>query len=253
MGRAERIRAGIRPSAVRKSGEKFNPIKKNRKTPNRRSKSLNPKYWAGKMKDIPCFLLGNAPSLSELDNMSILDNYFTIGINRIFYKYDPTILMWQDLALWSQEKKKVLKTKSIKYCREGSETQGGFYTFYLHGREAKLTHDITKLYGRGSSGSIAYQFAYALGCNPIILVGMDCRYTKKGKTDFYGNNAMHRSHTLPSCVEGLKFIQKNSKNKTIINCSKNKVFEERKTIEEAVSMLGETKYSREELVNILTC
>jgi hypothetical protein len=218
----------------------------------RRSKSLDPKSWMGKMKGIPCFILGNAPSLNKIEDMSILDNYFTVGLNRIFYKYDPTILLWQDLALWSKEKAKVLETKSIKFCREGSETQGGFYTFFLQGREPKLTNNISKLNGRGSSGSIAYQFVHALGCDPIILVGMDCRYTKNGDTDFYGNNPMHRSHTLPACVKGLNFMQNNTTDRTIINCSLNKVFAERKTIEEAVASLGEKKYNREELVKILT-
>lgn len=242
MNRGQRLRAGARrPSAVKKNS-----------LPARRSKSLSPQSWMGKMKDIPCFILGNAPSLNKIEDMSVLDEYFTVGLNRIFYKYDPTILLWQDLALWSQEKQKVMETKSIKYCREASETQGGFYTFFLQGREPKLTNNVSKLYGRGSSGSIAYQFVYALGCNPIILVGMDCRYTKKGQTDFYGNNPMHRSHTLPSCVKGLEFMKSHSHDRTIINCSRNKVFSERKTIEEVVSSLGEKKYNREELVKILT-
>jgi len=243
MKRADRIRVGARPSA----------IKGHRRSPARRSKSLDPKSWIGKMKDIPCFILGNAPSLNKIKNLSILDNYFTIGINRIFYEYDPTILIWQDLSLWSQEKQKILETKAIKYCREGSETQGGFYTFFLQGRDPKLTRDTTKLYGRGSSGTITYQFAHSLGCNPIILVGMDCRYSKKGDTDFYGNNPMHRSHTLPACVKGLEFIKKHSSDRTIINCSRNKVFSKRKTIEEVAESLGEKKYNREELVKILTC
>ncbi|KKL09170.1 hypothetical protein LCGC14_2568560, partial [marine sediment metagenome] len=110
--------------------------------------------------------------------------------------------------------------------RESSETQGGFYTFKLQGRDPKLANVTKTLYGRGSSGSIAYQFVYALGCDPIILVGMDCQYDKKGRTDFYGNNSMHRKHTLPACVQGLKFIRKNKKDRKIINCSKNKVFKE---------------------------
>lgn len=242
MRRIDRIRAGVnRPSS----------IKSKKRSQSRRSKSLSPVTWSGKMKDIPCFILGNAPSLNKIENISILDDYFTIGINRIFFKYDPTILLWQDLALWSQEKEKVLQTKAVKLCREGSETNGSFYTFFLNGREPKITHDISKLYGRGSSGSIAYQVAHALGCNPIILVGMDCRYNKKGLTDFYGNNPMHRSHTLPSCVKGLKFIKDNHGKRTVINCSSNKVFDERKTIEEAVASLGEKKYSREELIKIL--
>ena len=107
MNRAERIRAGARPSTIRK----------NRKPSVRRSKSLTPLSWMGKMKDIPCFILGNAPSLNKIEDMSILDDYLTVGINRIFFKYDPTILIWQDLALWSQERQHVLDTKAIKYCQ----------------------------------------------------------------------------------------------------------------------------------------
>lgn len=216
----------------------------------RKGSSLSSSQWAGRMEGIPCFLLGNAPSINKI-NLSLLDNYFTIGINRIFFVYDPTILIWQDLALWTQERKKIIATKAIKYCREGSETQGGFYTFRLEGRESRLSHSTKKLYGRGSSGAITYQFAHALGCNPIILVGMDCKYDKKGSTDFYGDNPMHRKHTLPFCIKGLKFIRKNRAGRTIINCSKNKVFKERFTIEEVIEKMGDIKYSREELKNIL--
>jgi hypothetical protein len=225
----------VRPSSIKKNKNKY----------------LNPGNWAGKMKDIPCFLLGNGPSLNKVD-LSLLDNYFTIGINRIFFKYDPTILIWQDLALWTQEKKKVKQTKAIKYCREGAETGGnkGYYAFKLTGRDPKLTSTPKELYGRGSSGAITYQFAYSLKCDPIILIGMDCRY-KDGKTDFYGKNPMHRAHTLPACVKGLKFIRDNARGKTIINCSKNKVFGKRKTIEEAINTLDDRKWSREELENIL--
>ncbi len=107
------------------------------------------------------------------------------------------------------------------------------------------------LYGRGSSGSIAYQFVWAMGCNPIILVGMDCKNDKNGDTDFYGINKMHRRHTLPFCKKGLKFIKKNTGGRTIINCSKNSVFEERVKLKNAVKMLGEKKYNRKELEKIL--
>lgn len=215
--------------------------------------SLSPKTWGGRMAGIPCFLLGNAPSIDNI-NLSLLDNYFTIGINRIFFKYDPTILIWQDLALWVQEQNKVLACNSIKYCREGSETRGGFYTFKLDGREPKLTATPTTLHGRGSSGSITYQFAWSLGCNPIILVGMDCAYKKEaGKTltDFYGNNPMHKPHTLPNCIKGLEFIKNNCKGRTLYNCSYTNVFPERLTIEEVIAKLPDKKYSREELKGIL--
>jgi hypothetical protein len=156
--------------------------------------------------------------------------------------------------LWIGEKKKVKNTKAIKYCREGAETKGGFYTFKLQSREPRLAPTPKILYGRGSSGSITYQFARSLGCDPIILVGMDCSKGKidgKKITDFYGDNPMHRAHTLPSCVKGLKFIRDNHKGTTLYNCSYTDVFEERLTIEEVIAKLPEKKYSREELEGIL--
>ena len=79
---------------------------------------------------------------------------------------------------------------------------------------------------------------------------MDCK-NKGGISDFYGNNSMHRPHTLPDCVKGLKFIKKNSHKRTIINCSKNKIFPDRMSIEEVIETLGEKKYNREELKDIL--
>ena len=222
------------------------------RVPSKRQPSLSPRNWCGKLEGIPCFIMGNAPSLNKIKDFSIFDDYFTVGINRVFFKYDPTILIWQDLALWSQENKRVKQLRAIKYCREGSETEGGKYTFKLNGRESKLSHSTDTLYGRGSSGAISYQFVHALKCDPIILVGMDCRYDKKtGDTDFYGKNSMHKRHTLPDCVSGLKFIKQNSSGKTILNCSDNKVFSERYTIEEVVEMIKDKKTSREEIENLL--
>ena len=216
-------------------------------------KSLDIAPWAGRLKDVPCFILGNAPSINDVD-LSLLDNYFTIGINRIFYTYDPIILLWQDLALWIQEKSGVLKTEAIKVCREGADTQGGFWTFKLQGRDPRLTPIPSILYGRGSSGSISYQFARSLGCDPIAIIGMDCSNGESdGKTitDFYGNNPMHKPHTLPNCVKGLNFIKNNHKGKTLYNCSNTPIFPEKLTIEEVISKLPDKKYSREELKEIL--
>jgi hypothetical protein len=240
------------PRIITNKSKKRVRVAKSQKPLPSKTPSLSPKQWVGKMKDIPCFIMGNAPSLNNIKDFSIFDNYLTVGINRIFYKYDPTILIWQDLALWTQERKRIVNLESIKYCRDGADTRSGSYVFKLKGRAPKLSHSTTELYGRGSSGSIAYQFTHALGCNPIILVGIDCCYDKtSGDTDFYGSNSMHRKHTLPDCEKGLKFIKLNPGGRKIINCSPNKVFEENLTIEEVVKTLGDKKYNREELKNIL--
>lgn len=194
--------------------------------------------WVKSLEKVPCFILGNGPSLED-KNLDILNDYFTIGINRIFKIFDPTILMWQDLALWLQHKKEILRTKAIKYCRKASDTKSDFYHFKMSGRDHRIATTPVQLYGRGSSGPLAYQLSWALGCDPIVLIGMDCKY--KGKlTNFYGKNPMHKSHTLPHCVKGLQWIQSASKDKTIINCSDNDVFLEKLTIEQAVEKVGES-------------
>ena len=80
------------------------------------------------------------------------------------------------------------------------------------------------------------QLAVALGCRPIILVGMDCK-TKDGKTDFYGSNPHWRPHTLSNCVKGLKFIEKECP-VPLINCSDNDVFEEKQSLKETIEKIG---------------
>jgi len=198
----------------------------------------NTALWSNKLAGVPCFLIGNSPSLNKI-NLSLLENCFTIGINRAFLAIDPTILIWQDYALWHQHKKKLKKIEAIKYCRKGACTTNQFWFFNMSGRNSQITMDPSHLYGRGSSGPLSYQLAYALGCDPIVLLGMDCKNDKKGNTDFYGKNPMHREHTLPSCVRGLKWIKKNKFKKTIYNCSKNNVFEKRFTLEEVLKICGD--------------
>jgi hypothetical protein len=225
-------------------------LNKNRKKINRFGK--DPKNWTNRMKGIPCFLIGNAPSLNKMP-VEKLENYFTIGINRSFYKMDATILLWQDLALWLQEEEKVRQSKSIKFCRSAASNKKKYYTFTLVGRKYKLPITPCHMHGRGSSGAIAFQLAFILGCDPIILVGMDCKNDKKtGYTDFYGVNPMHRSHTIPSCKEALRWIRDCKSGRKIINCSKNNIFPERLKIEEVIESFGDIEpQNREKLVKKL--
>jgi hypothetical protein len=200
----------------------------------------NTALWSNQLKKVPCFIIGNGPSLKNINIDVLKENYFTIGINRSFLAIDTTILIWQDYAIWQQHKKKIKKLKAIKYCRKGANSGDSCYLFNMAGRDSRITMDPAQLHGRGSSGPLAFQLAYSLGCNPIVLLGMDCRYDKKtGDTDFYGKNKMHRPHTLPSCNRGLKWIRKNKGDRIIINCSKNKIFEEKVGLEEAIKTCGE--------------
>jgi len=167
--------------------------------------------------------------------------------------YDPNILMWQDYSLWAKEKKGVLSCSSIKICRTTSNgrvpingSMGEYAYFNLSKRQHKLTDSPDQLYGRGSSGPLMYEFARSLGFTTIVLLGMDCKKLE-GISDFYGDNPQHKKQTLPQCVAGLDFIKKNSVDVTIINCSKNDVFDISVSLTEALESLSSpTKKTRVE-------
>ena len=177
------------------------------------------KSWKGKMEGVPCFILGNSPALED-EETDLLHPFFTIGINRSFYKFDTTILFWQDVELWYGERKNIVKTNSIKVCRDVSDPQNRFFHYKLNRGDFKLPENPSSLSGTGATGPLAVQFAYSLGCNPIYILGMDCN--KKGQnTNFYGRNRNHKSHTLVNCKKGLQWIQETFEdmNTDIINCS----------------------------------
>ncbi len=190
------------------------------------------KNWTNKLEGSPCFIIGNAPSLNDED-ISPLADYFTIGINRAFIKIDPTILMWQDIELWYTERKNITKLSSIKVCRDVADPQNRFHHFRLEHGDFKIPNNLNVLHGTGATGPLAVQYAYILGCNPIVLVGMDCKYRDK-QTNFYGKNRYHRPHTLINCNKGLKWIKKTISDRTIINCSDNNIWKERQELSDVL-------------------
>ena len=184
------------------------------------------KTWVDKLPDVPCFILGNGPSILDHD-LSALDDYFTIGLNRIFKLFDPTILLWQDISLWKTEYHYIHNLQAMKVARDVADPRRVYYNFHLKGGGYKF--DPTKahiLYGRGSSGPIATQLAVALGCRPIILLGMDCKRDSEGRGDFYGENSPWLSHTLENCELGLQFIKKHCPVQ-VINASASDLWQKR--------------------------
>jgi hypothetical protein len=179
----------------------------------------NLRHWKDKMQGVPCFVLGNAPSLNDED-VSELSSFFTIGINRSFLKLDTTILMWQDIELWYTERKSVIKLQSLKVCPSQADPQNRFFHFKREPGGFKLPAHPGVLHGTGTTGPLAMQFAYSLGCDPIIMLGMDCK-PRGNATDFYGKNRHHKPHTMTNCKVGLKWIKNNIKDRTLICCSEN--------------------------------
>lgn len=178
------------------------------------------KTWVDRLPDTPAFIIGNGPSINDI-NISLVEEYFSIGINRAFYVLDPTILLWQDVSLWNSEYHKVHNLQALKVCRDVADPRRVYYNFHLRGGGYKF--DTTKthiLHGRGSSGPLAIQLAVSMGCRPLILLGMDCKRGDDGRSDFYGENKYWREHTLSNCESGLKYVKDHCPVE-IRNCSSN--------------------------------
>ncbi len=176
------------------------------------------KEWRNALRGQPAFILGNGPGILDYD-MAILDSFFTIGINRIFDIFDPTILFWQDIELWNDHWKKIIKLDAIKVAEEDADPEKICVNFRRLRKKPYLSGFPGLVSGLGNSGLLAVQFAFALGCDPLILIGMDCNY-RDNNTDFYGRNKYHKTKTLDWCKRSLRWMKNNEK-LNIINCSDN--------------------------------
>lgn len=167
----------------------------------------NIKKWPDIMKGHTAFILGNGPSINE-NNLLLLEKYFTIGINRIFKIYFPTILFWQDKEITKSYYEEICKCPSIKVCRDIYDYSSSFTNYSLNNEFYKFHKTPWHLYGRGCSGGLAIQLAYSMGFDSIVLIGCDCKYID-GKTDFYGKNNFHKPHTLVHFNQAMKWVKDN--------------------------------------------
>lgn len=178
------------------------------------------KDWQDCLPDVPAFVIGNGPSLKH-ENLSLLENYFSIGINRCFMLLDPTILLWQDISLWNSEGQRLHNTQALKVARDTADPKRIYYNFHLRaGQGYKFENKTHILNGRGSTGPLAVQLAVAMGCRPVVLLGMDCQRGPNNETDFYGQNPFWLPHTLDNCQKGLQYVMENCPVE-VINCSNN--------------------------------
>jgi hypothetical protein len=217
----------------------FNP-------PPSKSEYKNLKEWVNIIPNTPVFIMGNSPTLSEQD-LSVLDTYFTIGINRTFLIYQPTVLFWQDRQLLRDHKEQIHNCDSIKVCRDENDPNRRYLNFSLSNTNFKFENRVDVLYGRGNSGALVAEMAVSMGASSIILLGMDCAY-KDGKNDFWGKNKDHSKYFLTMCNRGLQFIKKDCPI-PIYSCSENSVFPSRK-LSEVIEELSPIKYDKEYYKNL---
>jgi hypothetical protein len=191
--------------------------------------------WNGILKgEHPVFILGNGPSLTDND-LSLLDPYLTIGINRIFTEYEPTIMFWQDRTVWFTSKKEIQKMNSIKVTRKGMVKANLFpdYLFFILKGNRKSKYppscSTTILNGQNITHGVTAQFA-------------ECQF-RDGKTDFYGNNRFHRNDMLQRCAEVSKRVKDGCK-VPIYNCGLSDCWRRRK-LEDVIEEIKPPKHNKE--------
>lgn len=212
------------------------------------SKKYKPlEKWNGILKGgHPIFILGNGPSLTDND-LSLLEPYLTIGINRVSSVIDPTIIFWQDRTVWFTHKKEIQKMDSIKVTRKGMVSPNLFpdYLFFILQGSRKTIYppnpQTTKLKGQNITHGVTVQFAEAMNPSHIILLGIDCQF-RDGKTDYYGTNRFHREDMLQRCAEVSRQV-KNGCKIPIYNCGLSDCWRPRK-LEEVIDEIKPPKHDK---------
>ncbi len=199
--------------------------------------------WKGVLKGQTAFILGNAPSIGK-EKLSVLDECFTIGINRIFYIYDPVILFWQDKQLWDRDKAYILEQKAIKVCSRNADPRRYFLNFDVARGPFLFGNDLRTLHGVGNTMALAAQMAVVMGCSNIVLLGNDCKYGENGITDFYGKNIDHRPYTLNMCTKAMRWLRDKCPI-PIYSCG-DSILWEKKTLEEVVEKINPVKMTRDQ-------
>lgn len=181
-----------------------------------RAKSKFPIHsWAGRFLGETTFIIGNGPSLLE-NNLKLIDNFFSIGLNRAFFVMLPKILLWQDESLYKDCYNDIRKLPCAKVTKESVDFENVFTHFVLQHGCFSFGKDPGVLYGGGSTAALAIQMAVSMGFSSIVLLGCDCSY-KDGKTDFYGENKNHTTSTVGNFLAAMEWASRECPVE-IVNC-----------------------------------
>ena len=152
------------------------------------SRTSEMKSLEGKHKGKPCFILGCGYSVNLVD-LSKLDKYVTIGVNRIVYSYFPTYWIFIDHPIVKEFGSKIdLKVigSQIVCWEQARFTTHGAMVFHTHkNRRANILDPKSEGLQFGNTTSFAaLHLAYLMGCNPIAFIGLDLCYVN-GYLHFY--------------------------------------------------------------------
>lgn len=202
------------------------------------SKSLVPRMLLNRERGKRAFILGNSPSIKELD-LSRLSKSLTIGLNGSVlleheYKFVSSYYCVSDARFMADPKKKLMATSMLSsetirvlrseiVAREDADIE--CRTVYLTslGRDG-FSYDLEAGFYFGSSTVfLALQLAVWLGCSEIVLLGCDFNYSGSMPRFYSESNPAPDDVLVSVQVRNIAnaVLQLSKRNITIVNCSKN--------------------------------
>lgn len=177
---------------------------------------LSSNSWSGKR----CFIIGGGPSLNGFD-FQRLNGELTIGVNKAFLAYSPTINYAMDMRFYdvltnpgkSDSKavelhNKWLAYKGIKiFLKRSERSKFGPEVYVVNSLPNKaISFDLNKgIWGGNNSGFGALALAICLGSKKIGLLGFDMKVDeKRNKTHWYGGYPGQSIKEMPKKLESFK-------------------------------------------------
>lgn len=146
--------------------------------------------WRNRFEGQRCFVVGNGPSLRKTD-LSKLDGYFTIGMNRIYlafedYQFSSSCLVSvNDLVLeqchaemQALDLPKFISWRARKYFKADPDT---LFLDTAYTLPEDFNGDATgRLFEGFTVTYVSLQLAYFMGFSEAILIGVDHSFATKG-------------------------------------------------------------------------
>jgi hypothetical protein len=163
-----------------------------------------------------CFLIGNGPSLNKME-MSLLNDFYTIGLNKIFLLFEKTGLridyhVCVNRYVIEQCSRDFLEMKCpsfVSYKHRNKLLEGSDKAYFLGDIHSKwkFFEDITTGISQGSTVTYAaLQIAFYLGFRRVFLIGIDHSFASKGtphKVETMKENDIN--HFDPNYFKGMKW------------------------------------------------
>ena len=142
-------------------------------------------------------VIGNSRSLNEMD-MGVMDDYTTIGVNRLLRTYTPNYLLVVDKSVIRDEHENMCEFQDdcemLIFPGVMSSVALSWYPgdWWNTGPMTGNADPVSKtgpihIGQRGNSAYEATQIAYRMGAKRILLAGVDLHWPTSGDTHSFGN------------------------------------------------------------------